>query len=634
VKVGVVGCGKIATSVHMPSISKIQGYDLVAASDLNPARLEEVKRKFDLNETYDDYNKMLAKADVEAVFVCTPPQGHFKIVLDSVEAGKHVLCEKPLSLTVEQGLTIKKTHEKLQRTGEEPLFVMPAHNFIFTPSFTEALKLVENGEIGKIKKVDACISSNLQFYGAKTDFRIQAKCGVLEDLLPHLIYLAHRVGGPLEKVSCIEPQLKSGIVSDVRVNTSLDHGIEANLTAKWTGLVPSLRLDLTGEDGKIGMDLLRTPYNLSVTKKDETKTIGMGRRVLQYIDVIRSKHPSYTNEHIHFLNCAEGKAQPLVSLDDGIELVRTLNEVTECFQGNTCATTVESANVAVFRVDQNNVETTVQKSIDILGGLNVKKDDTIVVKPNVCFPNNFEDKIITNPRVLEAVLHIAKRKSKNVLVVESDAASGTAEKRLTNTGVMDVIKRCDAEFINLSKDSTEQHKVADLTIEIPKTVLEADYFINLPKFKTNNFVGLSIAMKNMFGVIASRKKSYLHSCLAEVLVYLNQAVHQDLIITDGIIAMEGLGPILGKRVDLGLIVSGCNAVTVDAACCHIAGLNPYGMQPLWKAHQQGMGEIDVQKIQFLGDDVTNLKMKFSRPVLSKATITEALRTELRTRFQR
>jgi uncharacterized protein (DUF362 family) len=85
---------------------------------------------------------------------------------------------------------------------------------------------------------------------------------------------------------------------------------------------------------------------------------------------------------------------------------------------------------------------------------------------------------------------------------------------------------------------------------------------------------------------------------------------------------------------LGLIVSGCNAVTVDAACCHIAGLNPYGMQPLWKAHQQGMGEIDVQKIQFLGDDVTNLKMKFSRPVLSKATITEALRTELRTRFQR
>jgi len=285
-----------------------------------------------------------------------------------------------------------------------------------------------------------------------------------------------------------------------------------------------------------------------------------------------------------------------------------------------------------LHTEDNNIEATVQKSIDLLGGLNTKKDDLVVIKPNVCFPTNWENMVITDPRILEAVLRIVKRKSKNVLVVESDAFSGTAEKRLTNTGVIDVIQKCEAEFLNLNKDDIEEHKVRGLPIEIPKTVLRADYLINLPKVKTHTFMVVSVAMKNMFGTVASKKKSQFHKHLADVLIYLNQAIRQDLIIADGTVAMEGLGPIHGKKVDLGLIISGRNPVTVDAACCHIAGFNPYAVEVLWKAHQQGMGEIDPEKIQFLGEDVNNFKNKFSRPTLSRANIVQALRTEFRIRF--
>jgi len=631
-KVGVIGCGRIATIVHMPSLKSIQGYDLVAASDVNAARLQEVKEKFEIDETYDDYRRLLIKADVDAVFICTPPQEHFRIVMDAIEWGKHVFCEKPLALTVEEATTIKKAYEMQQKTAPQPLFLMPAHNFIFTPCFTEALKLVEKGEIGKIKKIDACTATNLQFYGAKTDFRTQAKSGVLEDQLPHLIYLVHRVGGPLEKVSCVEPRLKGGIIGDVNVQISLAQGVEANLAARWTGLVPTLKFDLMGEHGQISMDLLRAPYNITVTKDGVSKKTFMGRRVRQYLDTFRFKHPSYTNEHLHFLNCVEGKTQPQVSVDDGIELVRTLSGVTECFQGNACQPSLQSDTIVVLRTENRDIEGTVQKSIDMLGGLNVKKDELVVIKPNVCFPSNFENMVITDPRILEAVLHIAKKKSKNVFVVESDAASGSAEKRMINTGIMDIIKKGDAEFLNLSKDEVEEHKVAGLTVQIPKTVLRADYLINLPKVKTNNFVVVSIAMKNMFGVIASKKKSQFHKHLVDVLNYLNQAVRQDLIIADGIVAMEGLGPIHGKKVDLGLLISGRNPITVDAACCHIVGFNPYAVEVLWKAHQQGMGEIDPQKIQFLGEDISTIKNKFSRPIYSKANVVEALKTELHIRF--
>ena len=92
-KVGLVGCGRIATAVHLPSLKKIEGYDVVAVADTHSARLQETKERFGVEEAYSDYRQMLVKADVDAVFVCTPPQHHFQIVMDSIEWGKHILCE-------------------------------------------------------------------------------------------------------------------------------------------------------------------------------------------------------------------------------------------------------------------------------------------------------------------------------------------------------------------------------------------------------------------------------------------------------------------------------------------------------------------------------------------------------------
>jgi len=632
-KVGVVGCGKIATAVHMPSLKKIRGYDVVAAADVNEVRLREVKEKFGVDETYDDYRRMLVKADIEAVFVCTPPELHFRVVMDAIEWGKHVFCEKPIATTLEEGLAVKKVLSMQQKTGPEPIFLMPAHNFVFTPCFIESLKLIEAGEIGKVQKIHGCSATNLRFYGAKTDFRTEAKCGVIEDLLPHLIYLVHEVGGPLEKVSSIAPRLRKGCIDDVNVDLTLLNQVEANLRARWTGMVPTLNLNLIGENGEIRLDLLRTPYNITVAKGGEAKTTCMKRRLRQYIDVFRLKHPSYVNEHLHFLNCVENEAMPQVTVDDGIELVRTLNEVTECFQGKASSSTPHAETVAVLRVEDN-VEATVQKSVHILGGLKgIKKDDLVVIKPNVCNSKNLHNMIITDLRVLESVVNMAKQKANNVLVVESDNAfSGIAEKRVVRTGVMDVVKKCGVEFLNLSRDDVEEHKVADVTIQIPKTVLKADYFINLPKVKTSRRVLVSLAMKNMFGVIANPRKTQFHKRLADVLVYVNQAVRQDFVVADGIVAMEGLGETQGSPVNLGLIIAGQNPISVDASCAYIMGFNPYAVEPLWKAHQQGMGEIDPQKIRFVGENLEGVKTKFRSPSVSRQNLVQALKTELRLRF--
>ena len=635
VKIGVVGCGRIATIVHLPALKKISGIDVTAAVDVYESRLNETLEKFQIAQGYTDHQQMLKKADIEAVLVCTPPEKHFSIVLDSIQCEKHVICEKPLATTVEEGLAIKDAFESQKRKMSNPLILMPAHNFIFTPCFDLALQLIKKGEIGNLQKITGCSSSNLMFYGAKTDFRLNAKGGVIEDLLPHVIYLCHETGGRLKKVLSIDPRRKGFTgVDDVDVEAELLSGIKATLSAKWTGFVPSLKLNLIGDSGQIIMDLLKTPYNVTVVTGKEEKTIQMGRRVRQYVDVFRNKHPSYINEHVHFLNCVEKGEEPRVTVDDGIELVKTLSETMALFKESPYSP-VGSEKVAVVRVE-NDVEASVLKSIDLLGGLNVKKDDMVVVKPNVCHPKNLHNMIITDPRVLEAVLNIVTRKAKKVIVVESNSRSGTAYDKVTKSGTMDVIKKCGAEFLNLSDDETEEHEVAEFTLQIPKTVLNADFFINMPKLKTfsRKQIFVTVAMKNMFGTLANKKKYKLHKALVDILVFLNRTIRQDLTIVDGIVGMQGIGPDRGSPVNMNLIISGLNPITTEAICCQVMGINPYAVEPLWRAYKAGVGEIDIEKIQILGENIHNVRKKFNIPILSPRNILDALETTIKVHLRK
>jgi predicted dehydrogenase/uncharacterized protein (DUF362 family) len=629
--VGVVGCGRIATLVHMPCLQKIKDCKIVAVSDIHQLHLKEAMERFGVSDGYLSYEDMLEKADIEAVVVCTPPEHHFQIALDSIRCEKHVLCEKPIATTLKEALTIKKTLQRKQRETRHSLVFMPAHNFIFTPCFTEAEKRIHSGEIGKIRKICGRAVSNLRFYKPKTDFRLQAKSGVIEDQLPHLLYLYHEIGGSLKRVSYVEPRSKGGIINDVFVEGRLTDGVEANMSAGWAGFLPALKLEVIGEQGEIRMDLLRTPYNLTVLKNGEVKTFNKGRRFRQYLDVLRYRHPSYEMEHLHFLNCVEREREPRVSVDQGVELVRAMNKVITHFEDRKPFAKTE--RVAVLRAGDN-VGETVSKSIDLLGGLPIKRNDLVVVKPNICYPKNIENMIITDARVLEAVLNLVRHRTKNVIVVESDSFSGTAEKRMTNTSTMDVVKKCDVDFLNLSKDDVEEHEVAGFVLQIPKTVLKADFVVNLPKMKTHDFMYISVAMKNMFGILANKRKSKLHKGLTEILVYLNRLLRQDLIVVDGIVGMEGIGPITGSPVKLGLIIAGLNPVTVDAVCCHIAGINPYVVEPLWKAYKAGVGEINVKRVQVIGETIDNVKVKFRLPSRTPYNIFAAVKTGLKVYLKR
>ncbi len=262
----------------------------------------------------------------------------------------------------------------------------------------------------------------------------------------------------------------------------------------------------------------------------------------------------------------------------------------------------------------------VQRAVDLVGGYGMKPSDHVVIKPNLCSSKNPEGMVLTDFLLIEEVINQVKAWGNKVTVVESDNISGTAEKRLKGSGFMDLLDSLDVKFLNLSHDDYEEFPIADTMLRLPKTVIDADYFINLPKIKTCGHTLVTLAIKNLYGVFQRKRKGRLHRHLDEILPFLAEKVRNDLIIVDGLTCMEGNGPIIGNPVCLDIIVAGTNLVAVDSICSRLMGYDPESISHIKKTAERGVGPIDLDAIELLGDEWGNLGGEFEPPYSLKATL--------------
>ncbi len=101
-KVGLIGCGKVAVNRHLPTLKSLKEAEVVAVADIDAECLNSVADKFQIEKRYIDYRALLQDSSVEAVVVCTPLQFHFEVALAALETGKHLLLEKPLTMTLDE----------------------------------------------------------------------------------------------------------------------------------------------------------------------------------------------------------------------------------------------------------------------------------------------------------------------------------------------------------------------------------------------------------------------------------------------------------------------------------------------------------------------------------------------------
>ena len=146
VKVGIIGVGGIANGKHMPSLAKLDNVEMVAFCDIIKERAVEGAKKYGVSnaKVFTDYRELLAEKDIEVVHVLTPNDSHAKISIAALEAGKHVMCEKPMAKTAAEARAMVEAHK---RTGKKLTVGYQSRSM---PESLYLKKMCDNGELGDI----------------------------------------------------------------------------------------------------------------------------------------------------------------------------------------------------------------------------------------------------------------------------------------------------------------------------------------------------------------------------------------------------------------------------------------------------------------------------------------------------
>jgi predicted dehydrogenase len=146
VKVGVVGCGVVATAYYLPALMKHESVEITAVCDLYETRTSACMRLFGVKEQFLDYGEMIGQADIDAVFILTAPGTHVPFSLKAVEAGKHILLQKPLATEMEDARRIAAA---VRKAGVKAL-IEPSSGTPMDADIAHLRELVRTGVLGDI----------------------------------------------------------------------------------------------------------------------------------------------------------------------------------------------------------------------------------------------------------------------------------------------------------------------------------------------------------------------------------------------------------------------------------------------------------------------------------------------------
>jgi uncharacterized protein (DUF362 family) len=227
----------------------------------------------------------------------------------------------------------------------------------------------------------------------------------------------------------------------------------------------------------------------------------------------------------------------------------------------------------------------------------------VVIKPNLCTHRPALVRAAnTSAAVIEHLCRVLSERTTQITLVESNANRAQAEEAFVASGIDRIARQFNIQCVNLSKD--ELVAVDHPLLKgwgLAKTHLNADVFISVPKLKTHAIAMFTGALKNQFGCLPRNDRILLHRNLHAIIAEINSVRPPDISIMDGIVAMEGMGPLLGDPVEMNLILGSRDPVALDATAMRLVGLDPYAAKHVVLAYQRGLGEIDEAGISLDGE---------------------------------
>ena len=315
VKIAIIGLGSVAQLVHLPNLLKISNIELKSVAETKTSRLNTIADKFNIPERYRDYKELLQKSDVDAVIITTPTSLHKEITIDSLNAGKDVLVEKPIARNHKETDLILQTAEKNKRK------LMIGMNLRFRPDTLLLKSLIQSGEIGEpfyTKAVWVRRQSSEQKWFTR---REEAGGGVLLDLGISLLDISlWLMGHP--KVNTVQTQnyyqntknLEDTSISFLRCEESKIINIETS----WTLPVEKDNFQITvyGSKGSV------TTTPLHLYKKVENRFVDLKPSMTNSPSQLFKK--SYFNELKSFVGAVRGLNPLFSSAERAVERLKII----------------------------------------------------------------------------------------------------------------------------------------------------------------------------------------------------------------------------------------------------------------------------------------------------------------------
>jgi predicted dehydrogenase len=318
-RIGLLGTGIVVRDFHLPALQNNPGAEIVAAGNLHPESLERLARSFDIPRTYTNFEDMAADPDIDAVVNALPNYLHAPVTIQMLEAGKHVLCEKPMAMSVAEG---QHMTEAAQRAGRK---LMIAHMWRFDREILWLRDLVAGGRLGKVFKAK---SHAIWLYEGPPpqSWFVQPKFaggGALADMGIHSIdTLRFVLGGarPTKVFANVGTHFRDiGLDDTATVLLEFDGGIAALIEAGWYHLYA---------DGLEGYTQVYGTQGYARALPSELHTHVEGVWSVTHPRMPARKQqcdmPMYQAQMDYFIDCVLNDRQPTPSGQDGLWAMRVL----------------------------------------------------------------------------------------------------------------------------------------------------------------------------------------------------------------------------------------------------------------------------------------------------------------------
>jgi predicted dehydrogenase len=300
------------------------GARLAACAEPAANRLAAFERMYPAARAYADYRRLLRDGDVDAVIVATPTSTHREVVQRCLEAGVHVLVEKPLAATVADAEALASLEEQTGRT------LMVGHTFLFNPAVLAIKGYIDHGLLGDIRYL----------YFQRTGLGpIRQDVNALWDLAPHdFSMLRFWLGAdPIDLVARGQSYLKPGTEDVVFVTLSYPHQVLASVHVSWLDPVKIRSVTVVGDRKMVVFDDTHATEKLRIYDRGasyQPRTGGFAEFIASVRDgdiVIPHLEPRepLREQLEHFVECVRTGARPLASAEDGVAVVKVLERAQE-----------------------------------------------------------------------------------------------------------------------------------------------------------------------------------------------------------------------------------------------------------------------------------------------------------------